>query len=488
VSYRKRLTLLTCIAISVTLVAASFVAWSLARSEAYEQIDTALEDRIILTRAFQDLEPGWTEEQRRAASRGSSGPHIPGVGPGAAGGFTRVLDSAGREVEEQRRPPRNETNRPRMPRIDPKDLPERVRDQFRRSDDVDLPLTSASRELAKGDSRDLLHETVHVDGTPYRLVSGRVDGGYTVQVGRPIAETEEFLDQLALLLALVTLGGIGAGLGAALIVTRAASAPVHRLTELTETVRESGDLSKRIEVTGTDDLGRLAASANAMLEELEGASIRQQRLVDDASHQLRTPLASIRTNVDVLERSSDLDPEIRRDILADLSAQVDEMTSLVRDLVDLASGVESDVERSPVQLDEAAIEAVRRVRGAFAHVAFETHVVPCTVEGSEERLVRMVQNLLHNAGKWSPDGATVEAHVTSDCEVRVVDHGSGVADAEKPRIFERFHRAADARDVPGSGLGLSIVQQVAVDHGGSVHVEDTPGGGATFIVRLPCVD
>jgi two-component system sensor histidine kinase MprB len=160
----------------------------------------------------------------------------------------------------------------------------------------------------------------------------------------------------------------------------------------------------------------------------------------------------------------------------------------VRDLVDLASGVESDVERSPVQLDEAAIEAVRRVRGAFAHVAFETHVVPCTVEGSEERLVRMVQNLLHNAGKWSPDGATVEVHVTGAGEVRVVDHGSGVDDAEKPRIFERFHRAADARDVPGSGLGLSIVQQVAVDHGGSVHVEDTPGGGATLVVRLPCVD
>ena len=262
---------------------------------------------------------------------------------------------------------------------------------------------------------------------------------------------------------------------------------MHRLTRLTANVRESGDLSQRIEVTGHDDLGLLAHSVNSMLEELERSAVRQQQLVDDASHQLRTPLASIRTNVDVLQRTTNLDGDMANDILDDLSSQTDELTGLVRDLVDLASTVESDLDRGPVRLDEVASEAVRRVRSAFDGVVFETDLQECVVEGSEERLVRMVQNLLHNAGKWSPQGATVTVQVRGG-EVRVIDHGPGVADDEKSRVFERFHRAADARDVPGSGLGLAIVRQVAIDHGGSASVTDTPGGGATFRVHLPLAD
>jgi two-component system sensor histidine kinase MprB len=503
VNFRTRLTLLTCAAITGTLIVASFVAYSLARAEAYGQVDTNLEDRVILTRAFADAEerqadvdPSFDAQRRRGGLR------IPGTGPGAPGGFTRTLDDEGDEVRPEPPPLQQSqagtqsqgaqgaqgaqgTQPPQLrgPRIHPEDLPERVRNQFQQID-VELPITDEARAAARGSSRRLLHETVEVDGAKYRIVTGRVNDDYSIQVARPLGETNRFLSRMAMLLALVTVGGIAIGVAAALLVTGAASAPVARLTELTARVRESGDLSQRVEVTSSDDLGRLAHSVNSMLEELERSAERQQQLVDDASHQLRTPLASIRTNVDVLQRTSDLDSAIAGEIMADLSAQTDELTGLVRDLVDLASTVESDVVREPVDLDAVADEAVRRVRGAFEDVSFETDLAPSVVEGSEERLVRMVQNLLHNAGKWSPAGGTVLVRVRGS-ELTVTDHGPGVADDEKQRVFERFHRAADSRDVPGSGLGLAIVQQVVSDHGGTVRVSDTPGGGATFTVRLP---
>jgi two-component system sensor histidine kinase MprB len=519
-NYRTRLTLLTCAAITVTLVAASIGTYSLARHEAYDQIDTALDDRIVLTRAFQKA-----DDDRRASDPAYArheaacghGPPIPGTRPGQAGGYTRTLANDGTIVRPERHAPNTGTacggssssagagsgsgsssgfssagtssssaRQPSQPHVDPDTLPARVRDQFRQID-AELPITAAARSLAQGSSHHLLHETVRVGGSTYRLVSGRVTSDYVSQAARPLDETNDFLDRLALLLALVTIGGIGVGVAAALVVTRTASAPVHRLTELTAAVRESGDLSKRVAVRSHDDLGRLAHSVNSMLEELERAAVRQQQLVDDASHQLRTPLASIRTNMDVLLRTTNLDETLAREILDDLSAQTDELTALVRDLVDLAANVESDLDREPVRLDEIALEAVRRVRGVFDQTTFETDVRESVVRGSEERLVRMVQNLLHNAGKWSPDGGTVTVRVRGG-EIRVIDHGSGVRDEEKRRVFERFHRAADARDVPGSGLGLAIVEQVAIDHGGSARVEDTPGGGATFIVRIPLHD
>jgi two-component system sensor histidine kinase MprB len=482
VNFRTRLTLLTCAAITLTLVAASFVTYSLARAESYAQVDTGLEDRVVLTRAFEQA--GRSVELTGGRRRGT--PRIPGTGPGAPGGFTRVLDNDG-ELVTPEQPANQSEERPRPPRIELDALPERIRKQFQQID-VELPITDAAIDVAAGSSNEMLHETVTVDGANYRMVTGRVGDQYSIQVARPLGETSRFLDRLAMLLALVTAGGIAIGVAAAVVVTGAASAPVHRLTALTRAVRESGDLSQRVEITSNDDLGRLAHSVNSMLEELERAAVAQQRLVDDASHQLRTPLTSIRTNVDVLQRAKSLDAKIAREVIADLSAQTDELTGLVRDLVDLASSVESDVQRGPVALDEVADEAVRRVRSAFDSVRIESSLVPTTVVGSTERLVRMVQNLLHNAGKWSPEGATVSVTMDGSGELRVVDHGVGVDDEEKQRIFERFYRAADVRDVPGSGLGLAIVRQIAVDHGGNVRVEDTDGGGATFIVRLPLAE
>jgi two-component system sensor histidine kinase MprB len=521
VTFRTRLTLLTCAAIAITLLAASVATYSLAKHEAYRQVDEALTTRVELTQAFQDRDAQQTAQgsgsptgtgtagapaPSSAAATGTTGaaattanacmnrngPRIPGNAPGAAGSYTRALDGNGDEVkptppdpqcQAQQRAQQAQQQPPA--RLDESTLSDRVQRDLRASR-VELPITKAARSFAMGSSKSTLHETVEVDGDRYRLFSAHV-GNYTVQVARPLTEQDAFLHRLMLLLTAVTIVGIACSVIAAMLVTGAASTPVHRLTRLTRSIRESGDLSKRVETTGNDDLARLAVSFNLMLDELEGSNIRQQRLVDDASHQLRTPLASIRTNMDVLIRAKNLDSGVVRDIMGDLSAQVDELTSLVRDLVDLASSVESSLEREPVRLDEVAEEAVRRVRGAFPDLRYETHLEPMLVEGSEERLVRMVQNLLHNAGKWSPTDSIVELHISAGT-LSIVDHGSGVADPEKARIFERFHRAADARDIPGSGLGLAIVQQVAIDHGGDVTVEDTPGGGATFVVRLPPLD
>jgi two-component system sensor histidine kinase MprB len=498
-NYRTRLTLLTCAAIAVTLVAASIATWSLARHDAYAQIDDAMTSRIESIRALQAALPEPPDDE----VRNTSCVRIPGLPPGAAGDFARVLDedgdeaptsgrqcrpgisgSDGRQASDELQADAEAEGRRQQFHLDEDSLPAKVRESLR-SERIQVPVTDASRRVARSaDTDEILVETVEVDDTRFRVVTGHVGNGFTVQTARTIDETDEFLTRLVWLLALVTLGGVGVGVAVAFAVTGAASAPVHRLTETTEAVRESGDLSQRVEVTGSDDLARLAQSFNEMLQELERSVARQQRLVDDASHQLRTPLAAIRTNMDVLLRARSLDEAIVSEVLADLSSQVDELTGLVRDLVDLAATVESSLEREPVRLDEVAEEAVRRVRSVFPRLTFELELEATFVEGSQERLVRMIQNLLHNAGKWSRNDSIVRVEVEPGV-VRVIDYGSGVPDEEKPRIFERFHRAADVRDVPGSGLGLSIVQQIATDHAGSVSVHDTPGGGATFVVYLP---
>jgi two-component system sensor histidine kinase MprB len=266
-------------------------------------------------------------------------------------------------------------------------------------------------------------------------------------------------------------------------VARAALTPVTRLTEATEHVTTTGDLRRRIETSGNDELSRLATSFNAMLAALERSLDQQRQLVADASHELRTPLTSLRTNIELLGRTDEMDEGARSQLLKDLSDQVEELTALVGDLVELARGNEPVFSIDDVALGELVQATVDRARRRWPNVRFETHLNESIVRGTPERLGRAVGNLLDNAARWSPNGEAVEVGV-HDSEISVRDHGPGIAEPDLPHIFDRFYRATSARGTPGSGLGLAIVRQVAESHGGRVVVENAEGGGARFRLQL----
>jgi two-component system sensor histidine kinase MprB len=271
-------------------------------------------------------------------------------------------------------------------------------------------------------------------------------------------------------------------------VTAAAAAPVARLTRAAEHVSETGDLSMRIEETGSDDeLRRLAASFNEMLAALERSVGAQRQLVADASHELRTPITSIRTNVDVLASGAALDPGERERLLADVRDQLEELTTIVNDLVELARDGERPTELGEVRLDEVVANAVASFRRLARDVDVETELEPTVVAADGVRVDRAVRNLLDNATKWSPPRGRVEVTVR-DAAVTVRDHGPGFPDEDLPHVFDRFYRSTAARGKPGSGLGLAIVRQVATSHGGWVRAENAPDGGAVVRLQLRPVD
>jgi two-component system sensor histidine kinase MprB len=227
-------------------------------------------------------------------------------------------------------------------------------------------------------------------------------------------------------------------------------------------------------------LDRLGASRAAL-----AASLRsQQRLIADASHELRTPVTSLRTNAEVLRDAPDLSDAERAALLDDVVAQTEELGALVSDIIELARDGDPGATVEDVRLDRLVEEAVERAHRHAQGIVFDMTLAPCVVEAAPDRLGRAVNNLLDNAAKHSPPGGIVEVGVRGG-ELTVRDHGPGVAAADAPHVFDRFYRGAGARDRPGSGLGLAIVRQVAEAHGGSVVLEDAPGGGALFRLALP---
>jgi two-component system sensor histidine kinase MprB len=267
------------------------------------------------------------------------------------------------------------------------------------------------------------------------------------------------------------------------VISRVVLAPVRRLGATVNEVARTRDLSRRVAMTGHDEMARLAASFDSMLTALE-VSLRQQRqLVADASHELRTPLTSLRTNLELLARGQPTDAAERQQVLVELVSQMERLSTLVGDLIDLARDEEATLPITDIRLDEVVADAILDVRGRYPRVRFDAVLDAVTVRGVRPRIARAVTNLLDNAGKWSPAGGVVEVSVHGG-EVSVRDHGPGVAPADAPRVFDRFWRASNARSLPGSGLGLSIVKDVAESHGGSVVLEHASGGGARFRLRL----
>jgi two-component system, OmpR family, sensor histidine kinase MprB len=327
------------------------------------------------------------------------------------------------------------------------------------------------------------HLRVLTIGSDRLGIGGTAAGGGgqgAVLIARPLTEVDREMSRVLAILAIVGIAGIAIAAALGAIVARAALAPIARFTRRTETLAGDLNLSERLPEEGRDELARLASSFNATLDALERSVIAQRNLVADASHELRTPIASLRANIQVLADADRLPPGDQASLRADIVSELDELTRLVGDVVELARGTDGKGVREEVRLDEIVRGAIQRAERR-ASARFDLRLEPTVLRGEADRIDRAVANLLDNACKWSPAEESIEVGL-NDGMLTVRDHGPGFEEADLPHVFERFYRADRARKQPGSGLGLAIVRQAAEAHGGRVEARNAPGGGA--LVRV----
>ena len=345
-------------------------------------------------------------------------------------------------------------------------------------------VTSEIKAVASG-QRSESYADITVQNVHWRLYAVSLGPGRALELARPLTEIESALASTRLALVGLALAAAVLGAGLAALIARTALRPVAILTATVEEVTKTRDLSRRVAAQGRDELSRLGTSFDAMLGQLETSLRSQRQLVADASHELRTPLTSLRTNLELLERGQPTDPIERQQLLGDLVSQIERLTTLVGDLIEVARDEETPMPFEELKLDEVVHEVVDDVSFRYPRVRFNVTSSPSSINGVKVRVARAITNLLDNAAKYSPAGATVDVTVANG-EISVRDHGPGVAAEDASRVFDRFWRSNDARHLPGSGLGLSIVKDVAESHGGSVTLERPidGGGGARFRLRL----
>jgi two-component system sensor histidine kinase MprB len=454
---RKRLTLIAATSVGVAVLIAVAVSYMVVRGQLLGQTDDSL------------------NAQAQAAQNGDihALSQIPGI-PASAGGpapYEQIVLASGAVVPEQ--------------------------------GNISLPVSARTRQVADGNRRAYLSDA-QVGSNDLRVITFPLDVDVTsdgfvraesaaIQLARPLNGTDSILANLRLILALLIIGGIAIAAALGRFAARRVLAPLGEVAQAAQHIGETDDLTGRVPVHDDDEVGQLATRFNAMLDRLEGSraeldeSIRAQRqLVADASHELRTPVTSLRTNIEVLLEGGELEPEDRRRLLSDVVEQSEELSALVGDLIELARGDQPGSATEDVRLDRVAAESVARARRNAPGIRFEASLEPTIVEGVPERLGRAINNLLDNAARHSPPGGTVSVSVGLE-GVRVRDHGPGVAEQDRPYVFDRFFRGTNSRGRQGSGLGLAIVRQVTEQHGGSASVVNAPDGGAIFTLRLPAV-
>jgi len=449
VTLRTRMAAVAGLAVALTVVALAIALYGAARSTLRDQIDSALRDRAAQVQNAQGHRDG------------------PGGNPGG-GDF----DDGG--------PPPNPFGDAagKVQYVSPRGVV-----VSSTTSGSPLPVGTRAKQLAAGGTGSFFSDA-HVSGVHLRVLTVGLGARGAAQVARPLTEVDRALRQL--LVVLLVVGGIGILVAAALgfVVARAALAPVSRFTRRTEALTANPDLSQRLEIHGQDELARLARSFNATLDALERSAEAQRHLVADASHELRTPIASLRANIQVLQDADQLPEADRESLRADIIAELDELTALVGDVVELARGSKPSDVVDDVRIDQIVRALVERAeRRAGDGVTLRVRLQPTVVSGEPERISRAISNLLGNAHKWSPAGGVIEIDLV-DGSLTVRDHGPGFEEADLPHIFDRFYRADSARGMPGSGLGLAIVRQAAEAHGGSVSAANAAGGGALVTVSF----
>jgi two-component system sensor histidine kinase MprB len=450
-SLRTQLTLFTALAVAASVILVSAVAYFATQDRLRSQVDDTLRTRSVNVADARDL------PRREPGEQPGGEPTTPPANPLAdSDTFFQVINGSGAVIGT----PASQT--------------------------VVLPVNSDDIAIAGGERRSVMRD-VHVDGLHLRMITSPGRNGEAVQVARSLDQVDASLSSLRSALLLVGAAGIALSALLGLLVARRSLRPVARLTAAAEHVAATQDLGASIEVQRNDEIGRLATSFNQMLSALQESRQQQRQLVNDASHELRTPLTSLRTNIEVLARSDDLPEPERRELLRDVTSELEELTKLVAELVDLASDKRAAVESfEDIRLDELAAAVVKRA-ARRSGLRIDLDAAPTLVEGNWDLLERATGNLLDNAAKYGPADAAIEVAVTADGTFSVRDHGPGIAEVDLPRVFDRFYRAAAARSKPGSGLGLAIVKQIIEAHGGTVTLAAATGGGTLASIHLPAV-
>ncbi|MDQ3399390.1 MAG: HAMP domain-containing histidine kinase [Chloroflexota bacterium] len=441
-SFRLRLTALAAAAVALAVVGAGTLMYAQMERELFSELDRSLNADAAVARGPEPARVGDRFPFR------AIGPAALALRPDV---HAQVIDSSGRVLRADTRP-------------------------------VPALVTAEARAVAHDGNRTAF-STVKLEDTRVRVLAVPFGPNQALLITRSMDEIDRVLADTRTTLLIVALGGIllAAALGA--LVARTALAPVARLSATVEDVARTRDMSRRVAVTSRDELGRLGASFDAMLAALESSLRAQRQLVADASHELRTPLTSLRTNLELLARGQPTDELERQQMLRDLVSQMERLSTLVSDLIDLARDEETALPVEDVRLDSVVVDAIEDISQRYDSVRFTLQSMPSTVRGVRSRVARAVTNLLDNAAKWSPRDGVIEVTV-GESEVVVRDHGPGIAAGDASRVFDRFWRAANARHLPGSGLGLAIVRDVAEAHGGSVVLERPADGGARFRLRL----
>jgi two-component system sensor histidine kinase MprB len=467
VTLRTRIAAVAGVSVAVAVLAAAIGLYVAVRSDLRGEIDSSLRARarVLVGPARRSAPP--------AAGLGGGAPGARGGPPasgerGAAGGFPGQVEPAPFGAASgyvQFISPQGEVMVPGGQGTAP----------------ARIALTALDRAIAaRGSGSGLTDRSVK--GTKLRVLTLGTGPSGAVMVAQPLTEVEHELSRLLLILVAIGVGGVvlAALLGA--VVARTALAPIARFTERTESLTGNLDLSRRLEVEGRDELSRLADSFNGTLDALERSVQAQRHLIADASHELRTPISSLRANIQILGEAQRLPQQEQESLRADMVAELDELTALVGDVVELARGAAQDGAVDDVRVDDVVRDTVASARRR-GDLRFELSLEPTIVRGQADRVGRAVSNLVDNARKWSPPNGVVELAL-KDGVLSVRDHGPGFQEADLPFVFDRFYRANDARKLPGSGLGLAIVRQAAEACGGFAEAHNAPGGGALLRVSF----
>jgi two-component system sensor histidine kinase MprB len=447
VPLRRRMAVATTLAVGVAVILAAAVAYGVVRGELRSQIDGQLEDQgRLVQRVPPEFGRRLREIGRGPRERFGGIPALP-IERGGTADYIQFVPARGGE---------------------PLTL----------GSGGALPVGDRARAVAGGGPE--FASDVQVGDDHVRVLTVPLGSGGALQLARSLESTDSVLTRLRWVLLALVVGGMALAALLGRLAARHLVAPVARVTAAARHIAETEDLGRRIEVTSADEVGELAARFNAMLDTLEGSIAAQRQLVADASHELRTPVTSLRTNIEVLAEGGQLDAGERARLIADVQAQAEELSALVGDLIELARGDQPAPALEDVRLDALVAEAIERARRHAPDVVFAAELEPAVVEGVPDRLARAVNNLLDNAARH---GARVDVHAGVE-GITVRDDGPGIDPADLPHVFDRFYRGATARGRPGTGLGLAIVRQVAEQHGGSVRAANAAGGGAEFTLHL----
>jgi two-component system, OmpR family, sensor histidine kinase MprB len=501
VSFRRRITFVSAAAVAIAVVLASLLTYLLTSHQLHSQVDAQLHNRgRESTRLLRFLNDPTRQSQRTPSGGPPFGLALDSTAEGRAGSTNKTSQRTSNGTGGTANPFGNLPPEPDQVRGYQQVVGAKGTILVRSARGISLPVDARTRLLAANGGRSFFVDAT-VGGVDLRILAEPLGSGRAVQYAQPLTEVDSLLSRLRLILALLDIGGIALAALLGRLVAGAAVLPLKRLTQATEHVALTQDLSGRIELTGVDEIGRLASSFNAMLDALEhsmsalDASVHAQRqLVADASHELRTPVTSLRTNIEILQQEQNMELDERQRLLADVVEQIGELTLLMNDLIELARGEEPSTDTEDLRLDVLVSDVAERTRRHSPATPLLLELTPTIVAGVPARLERAVANLLDNAVKYSPPGEPVEIELgdrgsrgssIGTVELLVRDHGPGISAEDLAHVFDRFYRGAEARGRPGSGLGLAIVRQVVRQHGGSVTAERSSGGGTLMRLRLP---